>query len=59
MKEQANDIRKALAKEILEIWQYELGEDIDEAWFASDDAKVIALDNIKEYLQDIINKDLK
>lgn len=46
--------RQDLAKEFLDMWEYELGEGIEDSWFADDDAKVCALNNIRERLIKII-----
>lgn len=51
---QDNNTRQDLAKEILDIWQYDIGDGIEDSWFADDDAKVYALNNIREHLLKII-----
>lgn len=46
--------RQDLANELLDLWEYELGDNIEDSWFADDDAKVYALNNIRERLIKII-----
>ena len=52
--EKDTDARRKLAREVLEIWDFEIGDGIERSWFADDDAKVAALDNIREYLLEIL-----
>ena len=51
--------RQDLANELLDLWEYELGDNIEDSWFADDDAKVIALNNIRERLIEIIQNNQK
>lgn len=52
--EKDTDARRKLAREVLEILDYEIGDGIERSWFADDDAKVAALDNIRECLLEIL-----
>ena len=52
--EKGADARQELAREVLEIWDFEIGDGIERSWFADDDAKVAALDNIREYLLEVL-----
>ena len=51
--------RQDLANELLDLWEYELGDNIQDSWFADDDAKVCALNNIRERLIKIIKNKSK
>lgn len=54
--EKDTDARRKLAREIVEIWNFEIGGGIERSWFADDDAKVAALDSIREYLLEILKQ---
>lgn len=47
----SNEGRRALAKELIEIWEFEMGQDFSEHFKCTDyEALVITLENIRELL---------